>query len=93
MTANHWEPDYAVPVGEVLAEYMHTRGMHVANVAHGCGVSVEHIRGILCGAEPLDDGIARHLERIFGLDASVWIGIDKRYWQHKKEPNNARVCT
>lgn len=77
--SNQFKPDYAVPPGWILAEYLETRGMSQAEFARRCGCSPDLISGIIAGESPLTPETALQFEKILGLDATVWLGIETSY--------------
>ncbi|MYB77284.1 MAG: helix-turn-helix domain-containing protein [Chloroflexi bacterium] len=81
--ANQYRPDYAVPPGWILEEYLETRSMSQAELARRCGCSPKLISGILAGVAPLSPKIARQFEKVLGLDATVWLGIEYKYRCHE----------
>lgn len=83
---NQYRPDYAVPPGWVLEEYLETRNMTQAEFARRCGCSPKLIGEILAGVTPLSPEIARQFEKVLGLDATVWLGIESRFRLSKAQP-------
>ena len=82
---NRYEPDYAVPPGWILEEYLQVRGLSPTGFARQCKYSPSLINGILSGKTRLDSEMASRLEKAFGLDASVWLGIESNYQARQKE--------
>ena len=80
--ANQFKPDYAVPPGWVLEEYLEVRDMSQAEFARRCGRSTELISEIIAGKAPLDADTALQFEKILGLNVSIWLGIEKDYRLH-----------
>ena len=81
------EPDYAVPPGWVLEEHLETRGLSHAAFARRCGCSLKLIGEIVAGKAPIEPGTALHFEKVLGLDADIWLGIEASYRFH-----NARTA-
>ena len=71
-----WQPDHAVSPGELIAEHLGTRGWTEDELASKCGKDVGQIRGIIRNGEPLGAEMAKALERVFGLRAEIWSGIE-----------------
>lgn len=84
--ANQYKPDYAVLPGLVLQEHLETRSMSQAELARRCGCSPKLIGEILAGVAPLSPEIARQFEKVLGLDATVWLGIESNFRLFKAQP-------
>ena len=78
-TVYRFEPDYAASPGEILAEYREVRGISIADFAQLCGRDPELIAGISAGEMPVDAATAAEFERVLGLAAHIWRGIEERY--------------
>ena len=80
-TAYRFAPDYIVPPGWVLEEYLEVRGIPPEDFAQLCGRDPELIAGIIAGEMPVDAATAAEFERALGLAAHIWRGIEERYRQ------------
>ena len=80
---NRYRPDYAVPPGWVLAERLEVRGISPAEFARRCGRSPKLISEIIAGKAPLKPETAIQFERVLGIDASIWLGIEEDYRLHR----------
>lgn len=80
---NQFDPDYSVPPGWVLEEYLETLGISHAEFAHRCGCSSKLIGEIISGKAPLEPKMALQFEKILDLDASIWLGIESSYQAHQ----------
>ena len=76
---NRYEPDYAVPPGEVLKERLDAQGMSPAEFARRCGRSAKLISEIVAGKAPIEPRTALQFERVLGVDAGIWLGIETDY--------------
>ena len=76
-----YKPDYIVPPGWILEEYLEVRGISIVDFARLCGRSPELIAGIIAGEMPVDVATAAEFERALGLAAHIWRGIEERYRQ------------
>ena len=83
--ANQFKPDYAVPPGWVLEEYLETKGFSQAEFARRCGRSAKFISELVSGIAPLTPETALQLERVLGLDATIWLGIEADYRLHRAQ--------
>jgi HTH-type transcriptional regulator / antitoxin HigA len=75
-------PDYAVAPGEVLDEHREAAGLTQAELAQRLGFSVKHVNRMLGGLEPVTSETALKLESVFGLGASVWLGLEAKFQEH-----------
>ena len=83
MTITHsYEPDYAVPPGWVLGERLEAQEMSHAEFARRCGRSRKLISAIVAGEAPIDADTALQFERVLGVDAGIWLGIESDYRLH-----------
>ena len=83
--ASQFKPDYAVPPGWVLEEYLETRGFSQAELARRCGRSAKLISEIISGEAPITPETALQFQRVLGLDATIWLGIEADYRLHKAQ--------
>lgn len=79
MPANQHNPDYAVPPGWVLEEYLEVRGLSQDELARLCDCSSEQISEIFTNFAPLSPALALQFERVLGLSAEIWLGIEANY--------------
>jgi len=77
-----FNPDYAAAPGAVLKEYLQVRNLSPADLAQLCGQPLALVQGILAGETPVDSDTARQFERVLGLAAYVWLGIEEDYRAH-----------
>lgn len=80
---NQYRPDYAVPPGWVLEERLDAQGISQAEVARRCGRSPKLISEIISGKAPLEPATALQFEKVLGVDASLWLGIEADYRLHR----------
>ena len=81
--ANQYVPDYAVPPGWVLSDHLETRGISQAVLSCQCGLSPKLISEISAGAAPLTPETAIQFEKVLGLDATIWLGIETDYRRYR----------
>jgi HTH-type transcriptional regulator / antitoxin HigA len=74
-----FQPDYAVPPGETVAELLDERGMTQTDLAARLGVSLKHVNGIVKRGEAISAEVALGLEKVFGVSATFWITRDAHY--------------
>ena len=83
VTTYSYEPDYAVPPGWVVEEHLQSQHLSHAEFARRCGRSAKLISEIIAVKAPIEPKTALQFERVLGLDASIWLGIEARYRLHK----------
>ena len=76
---NQFSPDYAVPPGWILQERLEVGGISHAEFARRCGRSPKLISEIISGKAPLEPGTALQFEKVLGVDASIWLGIESEF--------------
>ena len=76
---NRYEPDYTVPPGWVLKERLDAQGMTPAELARRCGRSAKLISEIVAGKAPIEPRTALQFEKVLGVDAAIWLGIEMDY--------------
>ncbi len=90
--AGAWKPDYGVPPGEVLAENLEVRGWSQAELARRCGKSAKMISEIISGKNPVEPDTALAFERVLGVKAEIWNGIEADWRLFKaREADRARA--
>jgi HTH-type transcriptional regulator / antitoxin HigA len=80
--AFEYEPDYAVPPGESLAEVLEAREMSQAELARRTGLSAKHINLILKGSAAITPDTALKLERVLNIPARIWNALEANYQGH-----------
>ena len=83
MAKNQYRPDYAAPPGWVLAERLSTQGISRAEFACRCDLSAKLISEIISGKAPIEPKTALQFERVLGVDADIWLGIERDYQLHQ----------
>ena len=87
-----WTPDYAIPPGWLLEEYLEYWGYSQAEFARRCGRSPKLISEIIAGKAPIEPDTALQFEKILGLGANVWVNMESIYrLQLAKEAEARRV--
>ena len=90
MATNQYRPDYAVPPGWVLAERLSVQGISRAEFARRCDRSAKLISEIISGKAPIEPKTALQFERVLGVGADIWLGIEKDYQLHQIREAEAR---
>lgn len=74
-----WSPDWATHPGEHLAEYIEDRGWSQAEFGRLADMSPKHVSTIINGSNPVTAETALKLERVLGLKASIWTGLQAKW--------------
>ena len=82
-TTNQYRPDYAVPPGWILEERLEVQGISHGEFARRCGRSPKLISEIVAGKAPLEPETALQFEKVLGVDARIWLGIEADYQLHR----------
>lgn len=85
-----FQPDYAVPPGWVLEERLEANGISQAEFARRCGRSAKFISEVVAGKAPVDAKTALQFEKVSGVSANIWLGIEKRFRLHRMREQEAR---
>lgn len=89
MATEHAVSDLPVPPGELLAETIETAGLSQAELARRMGRPAQVINEIVRGAKEITAGTAIQLERVLGVPAHIWLGLEAEY-QHTKARRDDR---
>lgn len=89
-TTYSYRPDYAVPPGWVLEEHLKSHSLSPAELARRCGRSAKLISEIIAGKAPVEPKTALQFEKVLGLDAGIWLGIEARYRLHQAREAEAK---
>ena len=87
---NQYQPDYAVPPGWVIEERLAAYGISHAEFARRCGRSPKLISEIIAGNAPIEPKTAVQFEKVLGVDARIWLGIETDYRLHRIREAEAR---
>ena len=92
-TKYQYQPDYAVPPGWVLGERLEAFGISQAELARRCGRSPKLISEIITGKASVEAETALQLERVLGVDAGIWLGLEKDFrLQQMREAEERRAA-
>ena len=88
--ANAYQPDYAVAPGTILAERLEANDMSYADFARRCGRSPKLISEIVAGKAPVEPQTALQFEKVTGVAAHIWLGIEADYRLHRAKEAEAK---
>jgi HTH-type transcriptional regulator / antitoxin HigA len=74
-----WQPDWAVPPGEILLEALQDRDMTQAELAQRTARPPKTINEIVRGKAAITAETAIQLERALGISAQFWTGLEAIY--------------
>jgi addiction module HigA family antidote len=74
-----FEPNFAVPPGETLAETLDALGMTQAELAERMGRPLKTINEIVAGKAMITADTALQLEKVLGVPASFWTNRERLY--------------
>jgi addiction module HigA family antidote len=74
-----YEPNFAIPPGETLAETLETLGMPQAELAERMGRPLKTINEIVAGKAMITSDTALQLEKVIGVPASFWSNRERLY--------------
>ncbi|MEV0581613.1 HigA family addiction module antitoxin [Nonomuraea sp. NPDC050310] len=72
-------PDYAVPPGETIREYLDELGMTQRELATRLDLSPKHVNRLVQGLVPLSAEIAQRLELVTGMPSRLWNRLEADY--------------
>lgn len=75
--------DLPIPPGELLAETLEAMNLSQAELARRMGRPIQAINEIVRGTKEITPETAIQLERVLGVPAHIWLGLEAEY-QHTK---------
>ena len=82
-TTYDYQPDCCVAPGAVLEEHLAVRGLSNTEFARRCGRSAKLISEIVAGEAPVEPVTAHQFEKVLGVSASIWLGMEAEYRLHQ----------
>ncbi len=77
-----FKPEYASPPGETLAETIEAMGLTQSELARRMGRPIKTINEIIQGKAALTADTSLELERVLGVPAYIWNGLESNYREH-----------
>ncbi|MGV6805307.1 MAG: HigA family addiction module antitoxin [Ruegeria sp.] len=81
--AEAWSPDWAVHPGEHLAEHLDAKGLSQAEFARLAGLTPKLVSTILNGTNPVTADTALKFEKVLGMKADIWAGLQADWDLHQ----------
>ncbi len=78
-TVRNWQPQWAVPPGEILAEALEERGMTQTELARRTDRPLKTINEIIKGKAGITADTALQLELVLELPARFWLNLERDY--------------
>lgn len=66
-----YKPDYTVPPGDLIADFLEEEGMTQVELARRLGVTTKHLNQLISGTASLSSELAILLERVSGISARL----------------------
>ena len=73
------QPNYAVPTGEFIQEWMNDNGVNAADLARRLDVTPKHVSELVRAKVALTPEVAVGLERVTGVPAEHWSRLEATY--------------
>lgn len=83
MVSNQYVPDYLVPPGEILEEYLESYRMTQTELADRTGLTQKTINEIIKGKLPITSETALKLERFLGRPAHFWNNLERQFQEDR----------
>lgn len=80
---NQFQPDYAVPPGEVLEDYLESHTMTQAELAERTGLAKKTVNEIVKGKAPITPETALRFERVFNRPAGFWNNLERLFQEDR----------
>lgn len=77
-TGRVWS-DLPIPPGDILSEELEARGMTQTGLASALGRPLQIVNEIIRGKKAITGETALGLERVLGIGAHVWLGLESTY--------------
>ena len=81
--AEDWSPNWAVHPGDVLEEHLEARELTQADFARRAGLTPKLVSTIVAGKNPITADTALAIERVLGVKAYIWTGLQSAWDLHQ----------
>lgn len=79
-------PTWVVSPGEILSEALEERGMTQTELGRRMARPLKTISEIATGRAAITPETAIQLERVLGISAAMWLGLESRYREARARP-------
>jgi HTH-type transcriptional regulator / antitoxin HigA len=86
-----FSPDWSTHPGEHVEEYLEVNGWSQAELARRAGLTPKHVNEIIKGKNPVTPDTALKLERVLGLSAEIWLGLQSTWDLHNARHRDRQV--
>ena len=80
---NQFQPDYVVPPGDVLEDYLESHAMTQAGLAERTGLAKKTVNEIVKGKAPITPETALRFERVFSRPAGFWNNLERLFQEDR----------
>ena len=80
---NQFQPDYVVPPGDVLEDYLESHAMTQAGLAERTGLAKKTVNEIVKGKAPITPEMALRFERVFSRPAGFWNNLERLFQEDR----------
>ena len=87
-----WQPNWATHPGEHLEEHLEVRSWSQADFARLSGLSTKLVSEIINRKNPVSPETAIKLERVLGMKASIWTGLQAAWDLHIIRKGEEEIC-
>lgn len=92
-TDHDWSPNWAIHPGEYLAEHLEARELSQAEFARLAQLTPKLVSTIISGRNPITAETAIRLERVLGVKAYIWTGLQAKWDLHQaRQAERGRVA-
>ena len=83
--------NYAVAPGEYVTEWLEENAITMEELAFALGVNETYTKDLIEGKIPINEDIAKALEKLTGIPVKQWAVLDATYWKDKARINKIDV--
>lgn len=85
-----YKPDYIIPPGEILEDYLEAHGMSQSELADRLGVHKKTVNEIVKAKAPITTEMSLKLEKVFQRPAHFWGNLEAQYREGQARANEAK---
>ena len=76
---NDFNPDWASPPGDTIADLMEEQSISLESLAHATGQPLELLSQVLSGSAPISEAMAESLSQALGASGEFWLRRESQY--------------